>query len=142
MRKILVATDGSDEANRAIDIGAEYARAINGELSIMTVDRPMSADEEAQFKRTEGDIVDVAGVFAQRALDEAQRRAKAAGIGAPKVERATGEPAQAIIDVAVRDNAAAVVIGRRGRGAISGLLLGSVSQELTRRAPCVVIVVP
>jgi nucleotide-binding universal stress UspA family protein len=36
----------------------------------------------------------------------------------------------------------AIVIGRRGRGRLAGLLLGSVSQKVASLAPCVVILVP
>ena len=35
-----------------------------------------------------------------------------------------------------------LVVGRRGRGRLSGLLLGSVSQKVASLAPCIVIVVP
>ncbi len=53
-----------------------------------------------------------------------------------------GDPAEVLIDTAKRKHADAIVAGRRGRGRLAGLLLGSVSQKLTCLAPCPVIVVP
>jgi len=53
-----------------------------------------------------------------------------------------GDPAKALIKIAKERNVDAVVLGRRGRGQLEGLLLGSVSQKLSCLAPCAVIVVP
>jgi nucleotide-binding universal stress UspA family protein len=53
-----------------------------------------------------------------------------------------GEPTEAIIDAVRREKADLLVVGRRGRSRLSGLLLGSVSQKLTSLAPCKVLVVP
>ena len=53
-----------------------------------------------------------------------------------------GDPAKVLIETVEREHADAIVVGRRGRGRLEGLLLGSVSQKLSCLAPCMVIVVP
>ena len=50
-----------------------------------------------------------------------------------------GDPAHVLVDLS--RNALMVVVGSRGRGALSGLLLGSVSTKLTQLAACPVLVV-
>jgi nucleotide-binding universal stress UspA family protein len=51
-----------------------------------------------------------------------------------------GSPAEVLVDIA-RD-AELLVVGSRGRGAFTGLLLGSTSQRCAERSPCPVVVVP
>jgi nucleotide-binding universal stress UspA family protein len=53
-----------------------------------------------------------------------------------------GESAATIIDVVRRDSIDTLVVGRRERGQLARLLLGSVPQKLVTLAPCIVIVVP
>lgn len=53
---------------------------------------------------------------------------------------AHGRPASVIVDEAVRIGADLVVVGSRGRGALTTMLLGSVAAEVVDRAPCPVLV--
>ncbi|WP_327408003.1 universal stress protein [Streptomyces sp. NBC_01281] len=53
---------------------------------------------------------------------------------------AEGHPAQVLMDAA--RNAQLLVLGSRGHGTFSGILLGSVSQHCVQHAPCPVVVVP
>jgi nucleotide-binding universal stress UspA family protein len=50
-----------------------------------------------------------------------------------------GHPARALVDAA--SGAALLVVGSRGRGGFTGMLLGSVSQHVIAHAPCPVVVV-
>ena len=71
---------------------------------------------------------------AKQILDRARKRLRRRGVTAAKLQSAWGDPAQVIIDTVRREKADILVIGRRGRGRLAGLLLGSVSQKLTSLA--------
>lgn len=64
----------------------------------------------------------------------------AAAVRTTPLAIADAHPAEALIDVAAE--ADLLVVGSRGRGGFSGLLLGSVSQQCVTHARCPVIVVP
>ena len=51
-----------------------------------------------------------------------------------------GEPGAAICELADEVSAGAIVLGTRGRGGLTRALLGSVSDYVTRAAPCTVVV--
>jgi nucleotide-binding universal stress UspA family protein len=53
-----------------------------------------------------------------------------------------GDPAEVLLDAAGEDDAALLVVGSRGRGALRAALLGSVSHDVAARARCPVVVVP
>lgn len=59
-----------------------------------------------------------------------------------RTEMVDGSPALALVDVAANENADIIVVGSRGRGGFTGLLLGSVSTHVMHHAGRPVIVVP
>jgi universal stress protein A len=52
-----------------------------------------------------------------------------------------GDPVESIIDVARSERAELIVVGSHGRGTVARALIGSVSDQVVRRAPCPVLVV-
>lgn len=142
MRHIMVATDGSQGADRAVDVAADFAKTLGGELSILTVGGNLSGDEMRQLARAERDLGDALDAISNQILMQSKERARRIGVSTVKVEVAWGDPAEAIIETARREQVDAIVVGRRGRGQLAGLLLGSVSQKVASLAPCIVIVVP
>ena len=78
---------------------------------------------------------------AKAVLAEAVKRLHVDEIAAPLHEVvAEGSPAGVLTEVA--KGADLLVVGSRGRGGFSGLLLGSVSQQVSHHAPCPVVIIP
>jgi nucleotide-binding universal stress UspA family protein len=139
---ILVATDGSPGASRAVIAAAELAKALDGDLLIVTLAEKISITEINQLVQSERGIPEALDLLAARILAEAKELA--ANVGPLKVRTCSGsgEVAEGIIDLARREHTDIIVVGRRGRGQLAGLLLGSVSHKLVSLAPSLVLVVP
>ena len=142
MQKILVATDGSRGANRAVIAAAQLAKATGAELSILTVGDNYSNQNLRQLIRGEGDIGEALELLSNQILDQARKRAARIGAAKIKLRASWGDAAKVIIETAQREDVDVIVIGRRGRGRLAGLLLGSVSQKIASLAPCMVMIVP
>lgn len=142
MRHIMVATDGSGGADRAVDVAAELTAALAGELLIVTVADSLLWEEARQLARAEGSIGDVLEALTTQTLKKAEARARHLGVSRIEVRTGLGEVVRSLIDIAASSSVEMIVVGRRGRGQLAGLLLGSVSQKLVSLAPCAVVVVP
>lgn len=154
MRCIVVATDGSEVADRAVDFAAELARLAGAELvvthviSVMavapTTPRPgrPAFNLGAPMKAESATVPEALADAASDTLASAKTRAEAKGAPHVETESRAGEPAEIILAVAKERNADAIVLGKRGRGRLAGMLLGSVSQKVSMSARCPVTVVP
>jgi len=142
MRHIIVATDGSSGADRAVDVAAKVAKALSGDLLIVTVADSLAFEEAQQVARTEGSTGDVLEAMTTRTLKAAEARARNVGVSQIELRVGWGDVTRSLIDIAKGGSIEMLVVGRRGRGQLAGLLLGSVSQKLVSLAPCAVVVVP
>jgi nucleotide-binding universal stress UspA family protein len=143
MKKILVATDGSAGSDRAVDVAAELAKSLSAGLLILTILEPPSRETIEAYKSIEHVAEsEVAALTAHSLLVSARERANRAGATDVQHQSETGDPTEMILQVAKQRKADAIVVGKRGRGNLAGLLLGSVSQKLVSLAPCNVVVVP
>lgn len=123
---VLVGTDGSDGAGRAVELAARLSRDLNASLKIVHVLTPDDPPLDAR-----NDHANMA-------------RSRAEALGAADVQSETlagNDIAESIIEAADRGEVDLIMVGKRGRTRLTGLLLGSVSQRLVSTAPCAVIVV-
>ena len=142
IQRIIVATDGSDSAGRAVDAAARVAKICGAELIIVTIGGSVTGAELRQLASKSGDLSKSLQAAADNVLRRASRRAMRGGAANIELQTGWGDPAEAIIDLTRSLKVDLLVVGRRGQSRLSGLLLGSVSQKLANRSPCLVIVVP
>ncbi len=142
MQLVIVTTDGSPGANRAVDAAARLTKTLGGKLTILTIGGNVMGTELRRLASSDGDISKMLKASADQILKQAEMRAKRIGVTSIKLQSEWGDPAETIIETVRQLKANFVVLGRRGRGRLSGLLLGSVSQKVASLAPCIVMVVP
>jgi nucleotide-binding universal stress UspA family protein len=128
MRRILVGTDTSARAERAVEEAARLARAEDAELVVLYVKLPVHAREVAD----PGKPADP-----QAYLDRLARRFE--GVGA-RARIEPGDPAAKIVEVAAEEGARMVVLGNRG---VHGRrwLPRSIPLVVATRSPCSVYIV-
>jgi nucleotide-binding universal stress UspA family protein len=134
--KILVATDGSREAQLAATTAADLAKSTDSELHVVHVGelRPtflaQTEVEPAELERE-----------AQRQLDEQVGRVEEAGGPVKEAHLRLGRADEEIVDLADSLDIGLIVIGSRGRGRMRRALMGSVSDSVVRHAHCPVTIV-
>jgi len=141
---ILVGTDGSEGATRAVDAAGGLAAALNTGLWIANVIDGTSESALTQFARAEeASIGDVASAEARRILYEAARRAEASGASKSRTVQYSGNCAEQLVAAAREIAAKAIIVGRRGAGGrLAQALIGSVSQKLAGISPIMLVIVP
>jgi nucleotide-binding universal stress UspA family protein len=137
MSRITVGVDGSAEARAALIFALEEARLRGAEVEAILAYWPLPylADDVALWHREN----------TEREAEELLRKeVEPAAIAFPGVKVTTravlGTAARTLIESS--EGSDLLVVGSRGRGGFSGLLLGSVSQQCVHHAPCPVGVVP
>ncbi|MFP3723346.1 universal stress protein [Niallia circulans] len=138
-QNIIVAVDGSDEADNAIKKAISIAKENNARLVIAHVIDTRSFATVAAYDQS---IAAKSDEFANELLDKYIVQATAAGI--EKVVKAIefGSP-RAVVprEIATKYKADLIVCGATGLNAVERFIIGSVSEGITRNAPCDVLIV-
>ncbi len=133
---ILLATDGSREAQLAAATAVDLAKGTNSELHVVHVGQfvptllAQTEVEPAQLERE-----------AQHLLDEQVRRVEETGGTVKEAHLRLGRADEEIVDLAHDMGAGFIVMGSRGRGRMRRALMGSVSESVVRHAHCPVTIV-
>ena len=139
IKRIVLALDGSAEADHALPVAQELALALGAAVTIVHVREMMIAPVVGGVPRRvdEGHMEATVRADAEALI--------AAGIDAElRIVASTysGGPAHEIAEVAKEVDAGLIVAGTRGLGMIKGLLVGSVAHRLPHIATCPVLMVP
>ena len=135
--RILVPTDGSEEAADAVEWGISLATALDGTI------HGLYAVDTSYFTGVAdtGAIYDALERTGRDALETVRSRARAADVDVVG-NLATGPAARAILDYAAEHEVDAIAMGTHGRSGVERYLIGSVTETVVRRADVPVCCVP
>jgi len=137
-KKILIGNDGSEGAKHALKVAIDLARKYNAELHSISVEEGVphyaaTIGEVEEFKKE-------ANEFFNKINDKAIETARKEGIELHTKVQA-GHEVETIVQYAKDGKFDLLVIGFMGHSKIFGRVWGSTSQNITKLAPCTVIVV-
>ena len=136
MKKILVATDGSENGRPALDEAIELAAAAGAGLTVVYVRHaPLPMIGQPYYRRS----LSAESCRANETSAIALVAAHTAGVEAEAVVL-EGDAAEQILELARIRDVDLIVVGSRGLGAMAGVLLGSVSRTVVRDADRPVLV--
>jgi nucleotide-binding universal stress UspA family protein len=137
---IVVGVDGSPAAEKALEFAVEEAAVRGARLRVVCAWH-LPPELFAGGWAPAGDMLDSfrrgAEENVRAALEVAKRLQPSLECEGLAIE---GQPAEVLLQQA--SGAGLVVVGNRGRGGFSSLLLGSVSHQVVHHAPCPVVVIP
>jgi nucleotide-binding universal stress UspA family protein len=142
-RSIVVGTDGSETAQKAVEAAVGLARLTGAKLELVSAYEPVSSqrlrDEARQVPADLQWMVNPREDVDATLADAAER------VGEAGVESRTyareGDPADAILDVAEEIGSDLIVVGNKGMTGAKRFLLGSVPNKVSHHAPCSVMIV-
>ena len=162
MSKIVVGVDDSERAKDALSWAAGEARLRSSTLvvghvydivdggvatglrsaaaSLSSSDPDVPADVQAEMQAEVAMVQRWSQALARQVVERALADLDVSDVPVEAEVIASNSPAKGLIDLA--QDADLLVVGQRGRGGFTGLLLGSVAQQCLRHSPCPVVVVP
>ena len=137
--RILVATDGSREAQLALTTAADLANSTDSELHVLHVgELPLVYHPERHAYRAEYEEHERE---AQQILEAEVERIDGAGATAAQAHLRMGRADEEIVELAQSIDAGLIAMGSRGQGRLRRALVGSVSESVVRHAHCPVTIV-
>ena len=134
-KRILIATDGSELASKAVAHGIALAKDLNVPISVVTVTEAWSSSDLARAARqgNQNPITqyeEMATAAASNILENAAQIAKSQGVTCELVHVRDQHPADGIIATAKEKGCDLIVMASHGRRGIGRLLLGSQANEV------------
>jgi nucleotide-binding universal stress UspA family protein len=143
-KHVLIPTDGSKVARRAIKAGVALAKELGAKVTAY-----YAMETFQPYVYSEGYILNAGAMrnFEERArelgrkyLGEVEKVARAAGVACGTLMTKPATPAQGIIDAARKRKCDVIFMASHGRGEFAALVLGSVTQKVLARSKVPVLV--
>jgi nucleotide-binding universal stress UspA family protein len=145
-RHILIATAGSERADKGVDHGFALAQALGARATIMFVTEPMSW--RVRQAALNAGVEDPAGRYDQTVDDEMKtqfaaigQRAAEKGVTVDFTHEVDEHPAEAIVRLAARENCDLIVMSSHGRRGVRRFILGSQTAEVVTHTTIPVLVI-
>jgi nucleotide-binding universal stress UspA family protein len=142
---ILIATDGSEMASKAVTHGIALAKTHNAKAAVVTVTDiwssfAMAHDYDQGKKDPIGRYEALAAESAKRVLDKAGAVAKEQGVDCLLIHVADKHPAEGILQAAKDTGADLIVMASHGYRGVNRLLLGSQANEVVTHSKVPVLI--
>ncbi|MBC2883805.1 universal stress protein [Ochrobactrum sp. CM-21-5] len=146
-KNILIATDGSELAEKGIDHGIAFAKELGSKVVFVSVTEILPsygivvAAEWASSPAAFQEYSEAVTKAAAEILAKAKAKAEAAGVAAETVHVENQSPAQGIVEAAQSKRSDLIVIASHGRRGVNKLLLGSQAAEVLSLSPVPVLII-
>lgn len=137
-KHILIPTDGSAVAEKAVKAGLDFAKWARAKVTVFTAmpeyPIPTSSDISAGRVTSMAEYEERTMAEAKKRLAKIARRGKAAGVKVDTAATLNDRPSEAIIAAAEKGKCDLIFIGSHGRKGVPALLLGSQTHEVLNRS--------
>ena len=145
-KNVLIATDGSELAIKAVRAGLELAKTVEAKVLLVTVTEPWpvvetAAQAEIGVKDPVGTYEALARKGAQSTLAAAAEIAAQEGVDCAQVHVRDRHPVSGILETAENNDIDLIVVASHGRRGLNKLLLGSIANEVVSKSKVPVLVI-
>jgi len=139
IKRVLVPTDFSDTARRALTYGISFAQEFGAELLLVHVVENLTVGYASDlFPVPMAEVFEEISGYAKSELAKLAAEAREKGISVREVV-AQGKPSAEIVRIAAEEQTDIIVLGTHGKGMLDKALFGSTTERVIRKAPCPVL---
>jgi len=136
---IVVGTDGSGGATRAVTEAIDLAKALGTELHIVSSYKPLRRTRVSGAPESGAEVwAPLPDSLVETVLDQAAARARGVKATTHALEE---DPADALLDIAAKTDAAMIVVGSKGMHGAEQVRLGNVPNQISHKGLCSVLIV-
>lgn len=141
-KNLLIATDGSELATKAVEQGLGLAKALGAKATVVTVTEPWTAavSGEMSIAFPVDDYEKGCAASAARVLAAASEIARKAGVACETQHVKDQFPAEGIVEAAKSRGADLIVMASHGRRGVTRLLLGSQANKVVTHSTVPVLI--